>query len=162
MRSKMMSVGFLLVALIAFSSIAGAEIPGSGWWSGEQVQNVGDDTAHLMVTAYDTDSTATYVATYVVEVGKAYNFLPHDFSGMPEGFQGSAVVEADQPIKAVTNVTNRQAGDYGVTGGAATAQYQGIGAPDSVVNFPMAKINHYQKTTTFYIQNAGATATTSG
>lgn len=162
MRTKLTLIGVVLVGLLAFSSLASAEIPGGGWWSGEQVQNVGNDTAHLVVTAYDADSSATYVATYDVGVGSAYNFLPSDFAGMPDGFNGSAIVESDQPVKAITNVSNRKAGSYGVTGGQANAQYQGIETPANELNFPMAKINHYGKTVTFYIQNGGSAATTTG
>ncbi len=81
---------------------------------------------------------------------------------MPDGFNGSAVVSADQPIKAIVNVTNRESGGLGVAGGQAAAQYQGIDgvAVDTTLYFPMAKNNRYGKTTSFYIQNAGSTAAT--
>ncbi|HFD38379.1 MAG TPA: hypothetical protein ENJ31_00795 [Anaerolineae bacterium] len=49
-----------------------------------------------------------------------------------------------------------------MAGGAAAAQYQGIESPDTTISFPLAKINHFNKTTTFYIQNAGSAATTTG
>jgi len=158
---KKVSMIVLLVALMALPTVALAELPGGGWWSGEQVQNVGSDVAHVLVTSYDAASAATYSATYDIPLGGAYTFLPSDF-GQPDGFQGSAIVESDQPVKAVVNVTNRQAGDYGVVGGLAAAQYQGIETPASTVSFPLAKINHFGKTTTFYLQNAGSAATTTG
>jgi hypothetical protein len=162
-ESQMKKVGvlLLLVALLVLPTAALADLPGGGWWSGEQIQNVGDDVAHVVVTSYDASSSATYTANYDIPVGGAHTFLPSEF-GHPAGFQGSAVAEADQSVKAVVNVTNRLAGGYGTAGGLAAAQYQGIEAPANTVNFPLAKINHYGKTTTFYIQNAGSAPTTTG
>jgi hypothetical protein len=158
---KKVGMLLLLVVLVAFPAVTMAEIPGGGWWSGEQIQNVGNDIAHVLVTSYDASSAVTYTASYDIAVGGSKNFLPDDF-GHPDGFQGSAIVESDQPVKAVVNVTNRLSGSYGVAGGLAAAQYQGIEAPATTVSFPLAKINHYGKTTTFYIQNAGSAATTTG
>lgn len=158
---KKVGMMLLLVALVALPAATLADLPGGGWWSGEQVQNVGNDVAHVLVTSYDASSSATYTASYDIPVGGAWTFLPSDF-GHPDGFQGSAVVEADQLVKAVVNVTNRESGGYGITGGFAAAQYQGIEAPATEVNFPLAKINHFNKTTTYFIQNAGNAATTSG
>lgn len=155
---------FVLVALFVFAASAMAQsgLPGSGWWSGETIMNVGDDTATIQVTAYDMNSAATYQASKSVNSGAYYNFIPNDFDDMPSGFEGSAVVSANQPIKAVVNVTNRQSGELGIAGGKAAAQYQGIDGSmvDSTLYFPVAKGDSFSKTTTFYIQNAGTEATT--
>jgi hypothetical protein len=149
--------------MMIFAGLASASnLPGSGWWSGEQVQNVGDAQATIMVTAYDMDSANTYDATEMVDPGAAFTFTPNSFAGMPDGFQGSAVVSSDQPIKAIVNVTNREAGGFGVAGGKAAAQYQGVDGAmvDTTLYFPLAKGDHYNKTTTYYIQNAGDAAAT--
>ncbi|MCP4535522.1 MAG: hypothetical protein GY832_00075 [Chloroflexi bacterium] len=151
-----------IVALALASAVsAQSGIPGSGWWSGEMVQNVGTDTAHVVVTAYDGGLSYSTVDTEI-EQDAAQNFTPSTFTDMPDGFQGAAVVQADQPIKAVVNVTNRLSGDLGVTGGEAAAQYQGIdgSAVDTTLYFPMAKNDRFSKTTAFYIQNAGSDAAT--
>jgi hypothetical protein len=155
----------LLTALVITSVVAaqGVTPPGGGWWSGEQVQNVSEEEATVVVTAYDSASTATYAADATLAAGASTTFLPASFddpSEMPDGFQGSAIVTADQPIKAIVNVTNRQAGDYGISGGLAAGQYQGVDAGATTINFPLAKNNHYSKYTTFYIQNAGSAAAT--
>lgn len=155
----------VLTVLVITSVVAaqGVEPPGGGWWSGEQVQNVSEEEATVVVTAYDSATTATYAADAVLAAGASTTFLPASFddpTAMPDGFQGSAIVTADQPIKAIVNVTNRQAGSYGIAGGLAAGQYQGVDAGATTISFPLAKNNHYSKYTTFYIQNAGSAAAT--
>jgi hypothetical protein len=60
------------------------------------------------------------------------------------------------------NVTNRPAAGFGDPNGRAAAIYSGVdGANASTsLSFPLAKNNHFNKTTTFYLQNAGTAATT--
>lgn len=161
---KIFSLLTVLVAMTLLVGVASAQsnLPGGGWWSGEQVQNVGTADATVIVTAYDKSSLATYTAQQTIAPGASYTFVPDSFTGMPSGFQGSAVVSSDQPIKAIVNVTNRQSGSYGVAGGKAAAQYQGIDGSmvATTLYFPLAKGNHFNKTTTFYIQNAGTSAAT--
>ncbi len=159
----MKKIGIYLTLLFALTlaisaAFAQGGLPGSGWWSGEQVQNVGDDDATITVTAYDKDTTDTFSASETVASGGAFTFLPNSFADMPSGFQGSAVVSSNQPIKAIVNVTNRLSGDLGITGGKAAAQYQGVDGSmvADTLYFPLVKGNHYLKTTTFYVQNAGS------
>jgi hypothetical protein len=150
-----------LLVLVVGAAFAQTDLPGSGWWSGEQVQNVGGSTASVMITAFDSGSTATFTEDVSLGAGAAYTFTPFNaFAGMPDGFKGSAVVSADQPIKAIVNVTNQPVQDLGVAGGRAVAQYQGTGGETTVntLYFPLAKGNYFGKTTSFYVQNAGDTA----
>jgi len=166
MKNSYSAIGLaLLLALVVVGAVgaqSAASVPGGGWWSGEMIQNVGPANAALVVTAYDASSSATYEVSDTLTPSEARNFIPSDFVGMPSGFGGSAIVSSDQPIKAIVNVTNRQSGDLGVLGGQAAAQYQGVdgGAVADTLYFPMAKNDRYGKTTSFYIQNAGATAAT--
>jgi hypothetical protein len=154
----------LTVALcigFAASASASGSLPGSGWWSGEQVQNVGTSTASVTVTAYDSASAGTFSSPVTpLAAGASFTFIPTNFAGMASGFVGSAVVSADQPIKAIVNITNQQAGSFGVAGGKAAAQYQGTEAAATTLYFPLAKNNRFGETTAFYIQNAGASAAT--
>jgi hypothetical protein len=155
----------VLLTMIVVGTVgaqSAASIPGGGWWSGEMIQNVSSQTAEVNVTAYDASGTATYEVSSTLAPSEAKNFIPSDFAGMPSGFQGSAIVSSNQPIKAIVNVTNRQAGNLGVAGGQAAGQYQGIdgAAVANTLYFPMAKNNRFGKTTAFYIQNAGSTAVT--
>lgn len=163
---KLTGIFILLFAMVLMVSVASAQsgVPGSGWWSGEQVQNVSNSTANIVITAYDSQSSAEYSESKSIGAGGAYTFTPiGDFATMPAGFQGSAVVSSDQPIKAIVNVTNQPAGGLGVTGGKAAGQYQGTDGADvaSTLYFPLAKGDHFGKTTSFYVQNAGSSDATS-
>jgi hypothetical protein len=138
-------------------------LPGGGWWSGEQVQNVSDNTATIRVTAYDSASPATHSEERVLPPGVAFTFTPfYEFVTMPAGFQGSVVVMADQPIKAIVNVTNIPVGSFGEPGGKGAVHYRGFEGSevDATLSFPLAKGDYYDATTTFYVQNAGNEATT--
>jgi len=148
----------VVLSMLASTALAQTGIPGTGWWSGEQVQNVGTATANIVVTAYDMSSNTTFSSSQSVASGAAFTFTPTNFSGMPTGFIGSAVVSSDQPIKAIVNVTNQLAGSFGVSGGKAAAQYQGTESADTTLYFPLVKYNYYGGTTSFYIQNAGTAA----
>jgi len=142
--------------------IASGSLPGNGWWSGEQIQNIGDTTAEIVIRAYDTSSTAIYSSTKSVESGASFTFIPSDFPGMGSSFIGSAVVTSNQEIRAITNVTNREIPSlgYGVAGGQAAAQYQGMHEIDQTLYFPLSKNDVISNTTTFYIQNAGTISAT--
>lgn len=159
---KISSIFITLVSLVLLATVAFASgnAPGTGWWSGEQIQNVGSSSTTVDITAYDSASSNTYLASKSVNPGASGTFLPADFAGMPDGFQGSAVVSSTEDIRAIVNVTNRQAGSYGVAGGLAAAQYQGMNSGDTELNFPLAKNDYFGKTTTFYIQNAGSSSAT--
>ncbi len=154
-------VVFVLALLVATAALAQSTLPGSGWWSGEQVQNVGSSTASVSITAYDSSGNYS-TSTQALAPGSAFTFIPSDFSGMPAGFSGAAVVTSDQPIKAIVNVTNRESGSLGIAGGKAAAQYQGVDGSmvDTTLYFPLAKGDHFNKTTTFFIQNTGSSAVT--
>ncbi len=159
--------GLLLVlVIIAVVSVASAQqggLPGGGWWSGEQIQNVGESSATILITAYDAESDATYTDSKNVAAGAAFTFTPiNEFPEMPGGFIGSAVASSDQPIKAIVNITNQPTSGLGVEGGKAAAQYQGTdaSATDETLYFPLAKGDHFGKTSSFYIQNAGSSEAT--
>jgi len=162
-------VALAIVAVMAFTSMAPAfaqdsvdDMPGGGWWTGTQVQNVGTTGATLTVTSYDMDASVSPVSTSPISLAKdaSTTLLPADLN-TADDFQGSATISSDQPLRAIVNTTNLLSSpNYGVSGGLAAAQYQGVNNPDTEVNFPLAKNSFYGKSTTFYVQNAGTNATT--
>jgi len=124
-------------------------LPGGGWTTGTQVQNVGTGNATIQMTVYGQTSGEWTLSASDVPPGASVNFLASSF-GWSDGSIGSAAVTSDQPVVAQTTETN----------GTAAAQYQGIGEPDTQVNFPLVK-NDYMgsgKYTTFFVQNAGSSA----
>jgi hypothetical protein len=144
------------LAMSAVVSASGGP-PGGGFYTGQTVQNVGSSAATISVTVYSSSGGAVAgTANYNnVPPGGAVTFFASDV--VPSGsLLGSAVVSSDQPIKAIVNVTNRQGGGQGVAGGTAAAQYGGVDLPATTISFPLAKSNFGNKTTAFYIQNAGS------
>jgi hypothetical protein len=160
-------VSILAIVLLMGTALAApSDLPGSGWWSGETIQNVGTDQAQIDITAYDSASSNTYSTSDTIASGANKTYLPNSFTGMPAGFQGSAVVSSNSDIRAIVNITNRYAtigsdtfGDPN-TPSAAAGQYQGINEPDTTLVFPLVKNNSFTKTTSLYIQNAGSAAAT--
>lgn len=150
----------LLLVGVAAAQFSPAQLPGAGWWTGIQLQNVGSSTATVSIQAYPRTGTAP--APYNIEGGipaGGQTTLNPIQLGLPAGFEGSAVVNSDQPLNAVTNVTNRYSsgGALGTEQGRAAGQYQGVAGTvaSTELNFPLVKNALFGKSTTFYIQNAG-------
>lgn len=162
MKKSLLALVIVFALAFAIVSASSAALPGSGWWQGASFQNVGSGTATVVLTAYDSASTDTYTHQLTVDQGASVTVLPNDIPGLPSGFLGSIAASSDQPLAAQVNVTNRQAAGYGVAGGKAAAYYNGVNGDQTGTSwlFPLVKHNHFNKTTTFYLQNAGSAATT--
>ena len=78
----------IVVLLIVTTALAATDaLPGSGWWSGEQIQNVGTITGTLSIVAYDSATNDTHtISNEEVSKGASKTFLPWDFPPMPENF----------------------------------------------------------------------------
>jgi hypothetical protein len=154
-------ISLVVVASMLLSSSALAQaLPGSGWWSGTQIQNVGSAQATVNVTLYDSSSAATFSTDTTIDPGASTTLIPTAWAGLTAGFQGSGIVSSNQPVKAITNITNQLSGSFGTAGGKAAAQYQGTEAAATTIYFPLAKHNRFGETTAYYIQNAGTAAAT--
>lgn len=143
----------LAIALLATFGLAMAQqLPGSGWESGQQVQNIGDGEATISFLAYSSAGASTDCGTQSADPGASVNYLT-SACDVAAGFQGSAVVSSNQPIAAIVNVNNR-------TVGSAAGQYQGTSGEDAAttIAFPLVKNNFGGRTTTFYVQNASGSA----
>jgi hypothetical protein len=158
-------IAVMVAALLVVSPVL-ADLPGGGWWTGEQIQNVdpGQGQAVLEFTAYDSATAATYdCGSITLDYGEGHVWVPTNAWGitpncdsLPAGFLGSAVVSADKQIVAIVQETNQDVSPLGTPGGKAVAAYRGIDASDTAdkLLFPLYKNDHYGETTTFYIQNA--------
>jgi hypothetical protein len=153
MTRKSVIVVVLLLVLASVSLVAAqSNLPGSGWKSGQNIQNIGSGAAQIVFTAYNQTGQEFDCGNKTAQEGEAVNFLTDvDCQGVPAGFVGSAVVSADQPIAAIVNVNNRGTG-------AAAGQYRGTDGSDVATNisFPLVKNNYFGRTTTFYVQNASS------
>lgn len=158
MRRKLTSIGILvlLISMIG-SSIALADLPGGSWVTNTQVQNVGSSKADVSVASYGPGG-PYYSAIKQPDLGGSVTFLNTEL-GVPSGFKGAGVISSTEPVFAILFVTNYGSG----AGNSGSAIIRGIGQENAanVLSFPLAKKRWggQQKTTTFYIQNAGTTAT---
>jgi len=163
-------VVLLTLAVVGTAAAAVDTLPGSGWWTSVGIQNVGGGTASVQLTAYHANGGAadTHSASFTLLQNASVTFLPG--SGAPNvdvtpalepNFQGSMVVSSDQPLVAIGQVGNNSllGGALGVTGGYASAQYRGSNQGATSLAYPTVKSNFGAKTTTFYIQAAGADTT---
>jgi hypothetical protein len=91
----------VLVLLISVGLVfAQGGLPGSGWKSGQQVQNVGNANAKVVLTAYEDDGTSHDCGEKTIAPGASATFLTDtDCSTVGAGFIGSAVASADQAIQ---------------------------------------------------------------
>ena len=144
-------LALLLVSVGAVSAQSG-NLPGSGWWSGQQIQNVGTASTSVLFTAYDGQGQDFPCGpAKSAGVGQSVNFLTNTECTVPAGFVGSAVVSADQPIAAIVNVVN-------MPSGRAAGMYRGTDGADvaNTIAFPLMKNNYFGRSTTLYIQNASS------
>jgi hypothetical protein len=149
---KIFVISFLVVILVAVTVVVAApnNLPGAGWKTGTQVQNVSSGAVNIIMNAYDQTGASFPCDPQTLNSGQSYTYLPeNDCATMPAGFQGSAVVSADGEVAAVTNVNNKGTGQ-------AAGQYNGTDASGAAtsISFPLVKNNHSGRTTTFYVQNA--------
>jgi hypothetical protein len=174
------SIMTLVLAGVVFAQGVQA-LPGSGWWTSFQVQNVDSGDATLAYTAYwyeGSTETTTYsqAEEYTIPEGGSLIYNPGQPPNyptgsrigfatsddhLPSGFSGGVVVMSDKQIRAVVSVGNNPNGDVGTSGGSASAFYQGTLDENvgDTLNFPVVKHNYYGQTTSFYIQAAGGDAT---
>jgi len=131
----------IVVALAALSLVIAA--PATAQWAGTwvtsfQVMNLGTQQANVVVEYYQENGTRVDAAThsYSIQVGSSLNIYQPSVSGLPDGFRGSAVVSADQPIAAI--------GSEQVTyadGSISNSQYSGFNADETGTRFYLPNVN---------------------
>lgn len=151
---KIFPIVVLVVVMLVVAGVVLAAPPGSGWKSGQQVQNVGGSNAQVLLTAYDQTGASfdcSKTGADSLAPGASITYLTDTDCMVTAGFLGSAVVSADQPIAAIVNVNNKGTG-------LAAGQYQGTDGADiaTEIVFPLVKNDHNGRTTTFYVQNASS------
>jgi hypothetical protein len=167
MKKRVISVLGLTVLLLAvIVASSSADLAGGNYWFGSTVMNVGTGAATVAVTAYNSANANTHTLSLNLPVGGSATILPNGSAGtdftpaLPAGFTGSIVTSSDQPLAAVVNITNRLAAGFGDPAGKASGLYSGVDQPATTVSFPLAKFNFFNKTTHFFLQNAGSAAAT--
>jgi hypothetical protein len=136
----------LLVALLIPIGIASAQLGAYG--SSFQVQNLANDEATIAITFYNQDGTVATTVSDAIDANSSNTYFAVTTPGLPDGFNGSAVISADQPIRAIHNL---DAG--GFVYGASSSGYT-AGADE--VSLPLIMRNNSGFNTWFNVQNAGS------
>jgi hypothetical protein len=143
-------LGILSLALLLILMAMPAALVGAApltYDSCFQVQNLESLDANITVQYYAQGNT-TPVATPSTTVpgDGSVTFCP--LSAVSDGFNGSVVIESDQPIAAIANVT-------GAAWGAFNASYAGFDGGATTVNIPLLFKDNYGYNTWFNVQNVG-------
>lgn len=152
---KRILMGLLLLTLVGVSWVAAqSPLPGSGWTTGQQFQNVGDSPADITMTAYNQSGVSFDCGSQTAGPGGAANFQTPIHCPVPPGFVGSGVVSSNQSLVGIVNVNNAGTG-------TAAGHYRATDslAASTSLSFPLLKHNYYGRTTTFSIQNTSDTPT---
>lgn len=172
MKKVLVVLSLTIISAILLTGAVTAALPGTGWWTFYQVQNIGTGDGTLTMQAYDSASTTVYDSdSFVFSPGEALAYHPGlaptypggdrigFTSDLPGGFEGSVVLSSSVPVVAIAQLGNNTSGSVGA-GGKASSFYQGVGAEftDTQINFPTVKHNFWGQTTTFYVQAAGSEA----
>ncbi len=121
---------------------------GISWTTGFRVQNLGSAAASVNVQLYNPDgsSAGTINDSINPNDGKTYFPVPN----VSAGFQGSAVISADQQIAAILNISGNNF--------AYNESALGISQPSNTVRLPLIMRNNSGFSTWFAVQNAGTGA----
>lgn len=147
-------ISLTMVTLAAFPASAG---PPGNFVTDFNIQNIGSSSANITVIFYD--QTGAQVGTKAfsnVRPGSSAYFNPalHTLDNgnyLPSGFQGSAVVQSDQPLAAITTSANDLTGLQYVSDA-----YTGVTTPDTTVFAPIVMKQLGPWNTRMAIQNAGS------
>jgi hypothetical protein len=132
----------LLLMLAAFSVASAGKF---SYLSGIQVQNLAAVDANVQLSYYNQDGTLDGSAVDdIIPANGSVTYFPVDAT---DGFDGSVVISADQPVAAISNIL----GDLG----AAAASYVGSGAGSTSVNLPLLFQDNAGFDTWFNVQNTG-------
>lgn len=150
MVRKMVAILAVVLLVGIVSAAAQSSPPGTGWTTGMQFQNVGEETADVRLKLYTPQGQSIDCGSRTAPPGGSVNYLVDTHCAIPAEFGGSAVVESNQPLRGIVHINN---GSVGQAGGIYNGTTMEEISPTLL--FPLVKHNHSGRTTTFHIQNAG-------
>ena len=152
---KALTVLAVVGVMLAVLAPAAFALPAGTWVSGVQVANLSGDTATVMIKFYNPDgSVALEFSGGTIDGNSAKTwYLPAHVPGLADGFVGSAVVLADQPVAATVN-TQLPSGTSPMRAGTST----GVGQPAATVYATQVMKGYWQWNSYCAVQNAGDTA----
>ncbi len=141
-----------LIATAGIGMASGATPASATFFSysaGIQVQNLSGSTANIGISFYDSAGVVAGTTSDAISGNSSKTYFP--LNAVASGFNGSAIVSADQPVAAVVNVLG--------SGGVAAASYIGMQAGANSVQIPLLMKGNYGFNTWFKVQNVGSAAT---
>jgi len=143
---KKFSILLIVALLAAFIVAPGASAQGITWTSGFQVQNLGSSAANIVIKYYNQDGSQPIAdVSDSVPAMSSKTYYPIHTS---DGFNGSVVVEGDQPIVAIANTLGNNP-QY-----AASTESFSAGATS--IGLPLIMRGNSGYYTWFNVQNAGS------
>ncbi|MBI3967463.1 MAG: hypothetical protein HY329_17650, partial [Chloroflexi bacterium] len=121
-----------------------------GWNSGFQVQSLGG-AANVTIAYFNAAGQPAGSQSATIAAGASQTFFNSSLQ-VPDGFVGSAVVTADQPIAVIVNELT--------AGPARSASYDGVAVPTSTQFLPLVMRNNAGWNTELFVQNAGTAPAT--
>jgi len=151
---KVLTVLAVVGVMLAVTVSGSFAMPSGTWVSGVTVANLSSETATVMITFYNPNGSVALDFSGGTIAGNSAKswYLPAHVSGLADGFVGSAVVLADQPVAATVN-TQLPSG----TNPMRTGQSTGVGQPAPTVYATQLMKNYYGWNSYCGVQNAGAT-----
>jgi len=146
---KKFSILLVLALLATLFLVPGVSAQSITWTSGFQVQNLSSSTANIVVKYYNQDGSQAIsggVSASIPAMGSK-TYFPIDAA---DGFNGSVVVEGDQPIVAIANTLGNNP-QY-------TAATESFAAGATEIGLPLIMRNNGGYFTWFNVQNAGSSA----
>lgn len=137
----------IILTLVASLFVLPASAQGITWTTGFQVQNLGSADATVLIHYYNQDGTEpiSAVADTIPALGSKTYYPVH----AADGFNGSVVVESDQPVVAIANTLGNNP-QY-----AASSESFSAGATS--VKLPLIMRGNSGYYTWFNVQNASST-----
>ncbi|MBS1248910.1 MAG: hypothetical protein MAG431_00480 [Chloroflexi bacterium] len=162
---KKITYGMLFVVLfsLAIGGTASAQYEGSNWNTAYQVVNMGSAPADIVVKYYDSAGTEITAAektfTDVPVNGSVLVVQYSDDPNLPDGTY-SAIISADQPVAAISNIQLVPDGASEYTPGPPFSTYSGQGAGATTLTLPSVMHNWYGYYTEIIIMNTASSQAT--
>jgi hypothetical protein len=157
MRISRYVAGLASLGLAALAALAPAKPAAAQTFtfsSSFQIQNLSTTGANISIAFYPLDASAASVSIDDTIPGsgqKTYATLP---SGVPAGFNGSAVISSDQRVAAIVNVNSP---DLSLTFGGEA--YVGVTEGSQTASLPLLFKGSFNFNSFFNVQNVGQTST---
>ncbi len=164
MVRKVTAGGLIAGAALALSMVFSPARPASAqqgitWSTGFQVQNLGSGSATVTIQLINPDGTtaatipASGASPETIGIGGSKTYFP--IPNVSNGFSGSAIISATQPVAAILNIEGN-GGSSPFYSEAAT----GITEGSTSVRLPLILRNNGGNDTWFAVQNVGDTTAT--